>query len=112
MSLVFQGLQVYAKMGRAPRTFFSYTAELASANCFFPMVKKKVHENFGNDWKAQEIFHCKISTETPIRNKFLPSCLILLEYTLRFYDSHILYESAIPRLPRASDMYSSDMCQL
>lgn len=67
----------------------TYSAELARENCFFPMVKKKVHENFGNDWKAQEIFHCKISTETPIRNKFLPSCLILLEYTLCFYDSHL-----------------------
>lgn len=54
--------------------------------------KKKVHENFGNDWKAQEIFHSKISTETPIRNKFLPSCLILLEYTLWFYDSHLPFQ--------------------
>lgn len=91
MSLVFQGLQVYAKMGRAPRFLFScLLCRTGKCKLLLPHgKKKKAHKNFGNDWKAQAIFHCKISTETPIRNKFLPSCLILLEYTLLFYDSHI-----------------------
>lgn len=88
MSLLFQGLQVYAKMGRAPHIFFSYL-QCRTGKCKLLLLHgKKKKFNLGNDWKAQEIFHCKISTETQVRNKFLPSCLILLEYMLCFYDSH------------------------
>lgn len=45
-----------------------------------PPHKKKAHQDFGKDWKAQETSRYNTKCwDTNFKNKFLPSSLILLE---------------------------------